>query len=278
MSKTEKTLVQQLERLFYDTKSTTIQELRVYYNHPDRQACKDAKLCERIFTVDYLYRYVQIAVDNMYAKLVHFTLNIVCLNYLRGLPEPNVMTVEESLEAFYQWCDFNKWDPQKFIKDLVVVLNKTYNKKNTFYLYGESNSGKTFMLLEPMRQLFKFVGRTAQLNSTSMFVFEGLLRQRLICLEEAQCDPMHLETMKLIMAGEECLINVKGGQSVVLKRTPVLIATNNQVWRYKIDEELAFRNRCQYYECSSWNVLDNDYIKQHSFNPEAYILLFNKYK
>ncbi|KAL4234941.1 hypothetical protein ACF0H5_006583 [Mactra antiquata] len=53
---------------------------------------------------------------------------------------------EETHRFFYYWCMEQRINPNQFATDMHKVLKQLDNKKNTLYLQGASNAGKTYLM------------------------------------------------------------------------------------------------------------------------------------
>lgn len=163
---------------------------------------------------------------------------------LHNMPDPPLEkyhTVLTSQRFLYRWCDNQGIDIWEFTEKLMRVLDKRENKINTFVLHGESNSGKTMM----MKSVFDaFRLKAIVTNGASVgFTWQNATEKRVILNEEVLIAPTQTEEYKQIMAGEECMINVKCKPQRRMRRTPLLMTCNSKPWSY-VKEDQVYENRC----------------------------------
>lgn len=186
----------------------------------------------------------------------------------------NYLSTVDSLELIFKWFSHQKIEPFKFIGELYSILNKSELKKNTFFIKGPSNSGKTLLITNPLREIIVNYGRINQLNVSSQFIFQNAINRRLIYTDEASCDPIHLETMKLLMAGEDAQVEVKGKAPLEIKRAPFIITSNEDVWHMKEMEKETFVNRMYYYQVKSYSELGKTEYLSYKIDPLSWVILF----
>ena len=79
----------------------------------------------------------------------------------------------------HDWCIFQsiKWD--EFIEDISSILDRANKKKNTLWLHGESNSGKTYIAtsLQDLCILYHIVP-----PGSNRFMFQDCISKRLIIM------------------------------------------------------------------------------------------------
>lgn len=182
----------------------------------------------------------------------------------------NYLSVADSVALLYEWCAWNSIDKKLLINCLRLVIKERGGKVNSFYVEGPPNSGKTLLFQTPFKSAIPYWSQPMQINSTSQFVFCEIPNSRIICIDEAACDPSHLETLKLLMAGEPADVNVKHNTAVRVSRTPVIITTNNPPWFYKIQEEAAFRARMFGFNCKHWPRLSQTDVKNKQIHPRMW--------
>lgn len=66
------------------------------------------------------------------------------------------------------------------------------------------------------------------------------------------------EQYKQVFAGETIFVNVKNRNAEILTRKPVILTTNQPIWRHIPQERDAFRNRCFIFDnLMTTNVISN---------------------
>ncbi|KAL4221787.1 hypothetical protein ACF0H5_020041 [Mactra antiquata] len=153
----------------------------------------------------------------------------------------NYLTWEETQRFFYYWCLEQRINPNELIMDMHRVLRQTDNKNNTLYFQGSSNAGKTYLtkLLIP-------VDTIAGYHTTSKeFPFGDAVYQPIILINELTIESAaKAELYKNVLGVEPTQINIKNTPSQIMTRRPVILTTNNNIWKYVSNETQAFINRC----------------------------------
>lgn len=128
--------------------------------------------------------------------------------------------------------------PDLFDSILYQWITKKHPKRNTLYIIGPSNSGKT--------STFRGLGQICpggEIVNGNNFQFEGLQDMYWGKWDEPLLAPEQAEKFKQISGGEETFIPIKFKKPYCLKRTPILITTNFPLWRWCEDQQAMLRNR-----------------------------------
>ncbi len=161
-------------------------------------------------------------------------------NKPRGEGEPWYDTIT----LLQEWCSEQKICFMKFIFHVYVVLNKLDPKINCLALTGGSNAGKSFW----MTSLYPTdIDKVGIVGKSETFMWQDCVDKPIIVMEEALLTTQIVETFKVIAGGQDTKVDVKSQPSKVLKRTPVLVASNHSLWRIAHGQEGALRNRCFIY-------------------------------
>lgn len=155
---------------------------------------------------------------------------------------------EQSYEIFMQWCHDQGISSKELITNLTDVMNRKLEKINTVCFIGQSNSGKTVMISNPLRTIARFTGDMGNRGSGGDFVFMECINKRLIVIDECIMDPKNLEDMKKLLGGEEMLVQVKFQGHGKLSRTPCIITGNKPPWVLDVACKEPLQNRMFYYE------------------------------
>lgn len=191
------------------------------------------------------------------------------LESLQNMPEVPLNkyhTVLTSQRFIYRWCDSQGRDVWELAEKLLKVIDKRENKINTFVLHGESNSGKT-MLLKSVFEAFRL--KAIVTNGASVgFTWQNATEKRIILNEEVLIAPKQTEEYKQIMAGEECMVNIKCKPQRRLRRTPLLMSCNSKPWSY-VKEDEVYENRCYMYKDLTKQEWLYEYKKK--INPKGWL-------
>jgi len=130
----------------------------------------------------------------------------------------------------------------EFDSDFYNWLTKGHPKKNTFIIYGTSNTGKS-CFVRPLITMFKH----GEITNSGSFMYQNCIDKDIIVWEEPLIGNAELEKFKLVSEGTPTEVAIKFRAPEKLERTPLLITTNHHIWRYCSSEEPALRNRCYLY-------------------------------
>lgn len=144
-------------------------------------------------------------------------------------PDPSVIH-KVLLHQGIRPCDFDpifhKW------------ITKGDPKRNCICIQGPSNTGKS-AFISGLKQCVAW----GEIVNGQTFMFEGLCENVIGCWEEPLCSPEAAEKTKQVLEGMATSIPVKYKKPFLLPRTPIIITTNHNLWRFCSTEEEAFKNR-----------------------------------
>ncbi len=126
------------------------------------------------------------------------------------------------LDNWFKMQDINKSD---FVRDLLKVMNREHHKKNTFYMLGPSNTGKT--MISRIATDFYMKAYIVRTKGDSVFCYQNLRHKTIGIYDEPMITPQDVDTFKLILGGESTEVPVKGQDDVLLDRTPIVLTSNN---------------------------------------------------
>lgn len=131
-----------------------------------------------------------------------------------------------------------------FVKAFFDVLTRKKPKINTVVLMGRPNSGKSWAVrsLIPLYPQWGEVRGSGSYN----FMWEGCLDKAVIICEEPMFETATIEHAKQVLEGAQTQINVKNKCPHILQPTPVIITTNNDVWKWCPEAKSAIQARCYY--------------------------------
>lgn len=177
------------------------------------------------------------------------------------LHRPGLMAIVQNCLTFVK-ATGNKWTIELFAKfdinpepihrvllfqgilpsdfDIVFYnwLTKKEPKKNTICLQGPSNTGKS-AFISGLKQCIPW----GEIINVQTFAFEGLQDCVIGVWEEPLCSPELAEKAKQVLEGMQTSIPIKYKKPFMLPRTPIIITSNHDLWRFCSQEELMFRNR-----------------------------------
>lgn len=174
--------------------------------------------------------------------------------------------VIETLLDYQLALDFNYSDltplerKQDFITNLYNVLERKLPKRNSFCIISPPCAGKNF-LFDAILCFYWNVGLIQNFNRNSQFPLMEAVDRRVNFWNEPNYEPAAIETLKMLLGGDPCKCNVKHEKERILMRTPVIIASNNTVFK-----EDAFKSRCFFYR---WNAAD--FLSKYDKKPHPMI-------
>lgn len=136
-------------------------------------------------------------------------------------------------------------------------------------LEGVSNAGKSFWF-HPLKKLYRFYGELDTSNGYQFF-YQDCVNKPVIFFEEPNLIPEAAQKFKLVAEDEPTFVSMKNKEDELLQRIPVIITTNNPIWKWCPGEEEALRNRMFYYKLEEPAHFLKDWGEPH---PGIYQLLW----
>ena len=148
-------------------------------------------------------------------------------NTLAPLSDEVFNTIEDShtfLKSLLRYQGYNDVSIPFFCSALYEIMNKTSQKRNCFYLWGVSSSGKTLILNIIKKIMVRYGVYTEQ---GGQFAFSEASYRTCFCFEDVSQLPLStLSTIKRLWEGEEALVNIKYRNPVNVYRTPCFVTSN----------------------------------------------------
>jgi hypothetical protein len=156
------------------------------------------------------------------------------------IPGRKMMTYRQTQLCFIEWCQEQRIDPLRFLISAYLVLTMKIPKKNTLYLCGRSNAGKTFFT----NALLPLTHHIGSHITSKDFAFQECVTKPIIVISELTIATQETaEQYKQVLAGETIFVNIKNRNAEILTRKPVILTTNMPIWRHIPTERDAFKNR-----------------------------------
>ena len=151
-----------------------------------------------------------------------------------------MMSIEDTSQFLQDWCKEQGIPYHNLLTEIYAVLNMTHPKRNTLYLQGASNAGKTFLLTG----IFPFKDLIGSHITSKEFPFQECIQRPVILINELTLTTQQeTELYKNILGGEPTMINIKNKKAELLERKPVFITSNNPIWQFVSNESQPLRNR-----------------------------------
>nr|QKE54955.1 MAG: nonstructural protein [Parvoviridae sp.] len=134
---------------------------------------------------------------------------------------------------------FQGIQPTQFDQIFFTWITKADTKRNTICIQGPSNTGKS-AFISGLKQCLNW----GEIVNAPTFAFEGLVDSNIGIWEEPLISAELAEKTKQVFEGMTTSIPIKHKRPQMLPRTPILITTNHNLWRFCNHEEEMFKNRC----------------------------------
>ncbi len=121
-------------------------------------------------------------------------------------------------------------------------------KKNTIYMWGKADAGKTTIikLFDAFYDKWE-IGRCSAQNINSNFWLQDLYQKRLFHADEIVATQVNIDTLKLLLEGSDDLTtDIKYAKKVPIRGRPVMMATNDPIWINMSTAADPIRKRCEY--------------------------------
>lgn len=158
--------------------------------------------------------------------------------------------------------EVQRWDREKikrFAKVMVQVLNRRSGKKNTVWLQGVSNAGKSQLINSLMQSYFPNTIGTPNNSVRTTFTFNDCMYKRVILWEEPNITVDNIEDTKIILGGQDCRIDAKYQSSAVLQSTPFVITSNKDLWAMCTNHRQELLNRVYWFKLNSVCPPNNEF-------------------
>lgn len=227
-------------------------------------------------------QYIQTYIESLSVKqLEELFSKIPYENQIFGARSDNVkdyyFSIEESVEAIetillYQLDNDNE-SVNIFINNVYEIVDKKRPKKNTLYIVGSPSSGKNF-IFDSLAAFCLNVGHIGNFTRSNQFPFNDCKSRRLLIWNEPNFMPSAIDTMKMILGGDPCAVNIKFEAHYTLPRTPIIMLSNRDVLSINGNESLYFRERCFTY--NNWKTLFGEKPSKKP-HPLVWPVLFKKH-
>lgn len=181
---------------------------------------------------------------------------------------------EESLEVIEELIRYQCHDDDeeicKFLNAVVDVLDRNITKCNAICVEAPPSSGKNFFF-DMILAICLNYGQLGQANKHNVFAFQEAPNKRVLLWNEPNYDSALTDTIKMMLGGDPYTVRVKHSMDTHVRRTPVIILTNNKV-NFMVDQ--AFNDRIV-----KFNWLSAPFLKDIEYKPYpmAFFDLLNKY-
>lgn len=137
----------------------------------------------------------------------------------------SVMILEKLLLAQYG----DEEEVQGFLQRCYNVCDKRQPKKNSMFILGPPNSGKTFFL-ETLSCFYMNPGHVKNFVRGSAFPLQDAVNRRILIWNEPSIVPSQFDSVKMLTAGDPMPCDVKYQSGAVITRTPLFFTSNAQIF------------------------------------------------
>lgn len=151
-------------------------------------------------------------------------------------------SVDESIEKLTALLQF-QFDGDEdrvivFLEDVYNILDRRIPKKNTLFILSEPNAGKNWFF-DCFIHFFLNFGQIGNFNKYTGFPLMEAVNKRVLLWNEPNAEPAAMDTLKMLLGGDNCNAKIKYQMDAVVSRTPVIVLSNNDIF----PKDAAFNSR-----------------------------------
>lgn len=182
--------------------------------------------------------------------------------------------MEESREVLVRLLKYQFDDDEALIKNFLQSLVNVLDwqpdshpgsniKCNAFLVYSPASAGKNFFF-DTVFTLLLNLGQLGTANKSNNFAFQDAANRRVILWNEPNYESSCTDYLKTLFEGGDTKVRVKMMGDSHIKRTPIVILTNNSV---NFMDDIAFKDRIKQFR---WKAAP--FLKEYKLKP--YPLVF----
>lgn len=157
-----------------------------------------------------------------------------------------------------------------FLTTVVDIVDKKIPKLNTLVILSPPSAGKNFFFDTVFAVCLNY-GQLGKANRFDQFAFQEAPNKRILLWNEPNYESSLTDTIKLITGGDPYTVRVKHMADQHVKRTPLIVLTNNTVG-FMTDQ--SFKDRVVIFRWKYAEFLAQIELKPY---PMAFFDLLNKY-
>lgn len=158
---------------------------------------------------------------------------------------------ESKIHKLLMFHGLNEEQVKNFAVNLYKVMERLTGKRNTFVLWGSSNSGKSQLMETFCRTYFSSAIGMPTNNQRSSFPWGNCPNNRVLLWEEPLITIDNVEDFKKIGGGQSHHVDVKYQTHVEIEHTPMIITSNKPLWAnfssLNPGARDEIKNRCYFY-------------------------------
>lgn len=216
-------LVNSIETILCVPLSATC-ELSIWLNNPRLSfyGREDADYKRAVSTVQRKFTHFNYQdIVNLMAKTSHLVW------YARS--DDHYLTNERSIDLVIRLLVFQYGsvdEARLFVERLWNIVEKKIPKKNTMFVNGPANCGKSWFF-DMVVSFYVNVGHVANFVRGNNFPLNDCVNRRILYWNEPSIMPSGYETLKMLSGGDPCAASVKYQSGTTIHRTPLIMTANN---------------------------------------------------
>ena len=168
-----------------------------------------------------------------------------------------------SARAIVQALDYQGVQIKTFINVATEIVNKKHAKKNTLFIMGPPNCGKT-RLIQSIAEAFTYKTSITNFTRYDNFTLNDTKDMRIATADELIIESTKAPQALLFLEGQRHMTNVKYQSQQVQERIPVLVTGNRPLWYACEEYASAIKKRIQMYRFKPNETLkDTAKLKWH---------------
>lgn len=221
--------------------------------------------------------------ENKNSTIKHYNFSFNNLSepkkWLEGLEKilrfKEIKTKKDKILNLFQQNEDAKW-LLIYIAYIFHYSTNELKKKSTLYIWGQSNTGKTTMIINP---LINYFGKenVGLMSNNKNFEFQHIEKKKLIILDEFDFSKVNIDNFKKLLSGELLLSEKKNKDPIILEHTPIIISSNqNPEYNLNMFDKTPITNRLKAIHFKN-QILENEQendIKEQILREEAKIIVY----
>lgn len=176
----------------------------------------------------------------------------------------------ESLDNNYEIINDNwKSNVYKYMKDLILFLDRKKGKENTQVYISAPNAGKT-LFMDLIRDFMVSCGYMSHWNRTSNFPLQTCGNSRIIFWNEPNYDTAIERNLLKLLGGDSLNAAQKNMTDAIITKTPVFVTSNNKPFPNKPE----FDYRISYHNWKSFEYLK--IVGSKKLHPLSFLYLIEE--
>lgn len=206
-------------------------------------------------------------------KMYHVPHCVPSFNCYSGKVFDMYYSLTRSVEILEELLLFQCGTPNEvysFLLNLYDIVERKKPKCNSILIFSPPSAGKNFFF-DTLLCFCLNKGQLGNPNKHNNFAYQELYGKRIVLWNEPYYENAAIDTLKMVLGGDDITVNVKCKPDMSVEKTPIIILTNRYISLMTMP---AFADRI--YQCT-WKAAP--YLKDYNLKPYplAIYSLFMKY-